>query len=1027
MATTADRLSLLLDTKTAIKGAINEKGVEVTDADPFSTYANKILEISGGSSGPDWKANPTAYMAIRKIGEDIGAYTYITEDTEALTYFQGTLPATEKSLLEEVHIAPYASTLPISTLANFLSSASALITLTGTENLTQLNSLGDGFLSFLPQLRTPVILPPNITTIGNNCMASMNYYAYPLEVPSTVTSIGNSFLSNCGRFNRSLVLPDSLTTIGISFMSNCTTFTQPLTIPASVQSIGTNFMNGASNFIGPLIVETPHSPTDTSSLSTYSTTASMYAVGITMDGEYADTWMANLPSRTASPYRNLISKNAQPGDYGVITYLDANDQPVEYGFKAEVEFAQLSRTSTSAPYTLNFGGTSVSSSRITAYKFGPKCTTVGDRFLYHADALQTLDFANAPITSIGNYFCSTMKSTLNAPVVFPSTLQTLGTYAFEQSLVNVPITLQGTNLTVGSRFLTSAAQFNSSLTIAEGVKSLGDYFLSYASVFNKPLTLPNSITSLGGQFLYSDTSFNSALSLPANLTAIGGSFMYGCTAFAQALTIPASVTSFGTYFMYNTNNFVGPLTAQTLSSPTDNGSLGTSSSTAVSYTTGITIDGAGSAIWGENLINRTSSPYRKLITAPMAFTPADGTPYSDDLELEPFSGGTYGRCSYIDSNGALRYYTLTSQNDIQPNGATNSTTPVVWKTLDNGETIGTANIVAWAWGTTQPSGYSNPFRYSPELRASYNFHKTSYTLVADYMFANCPKFDCDLQFPTALTKYGNHILSGCTSFNHPITFPAPTSSTVSVGQWFLGGATAFNSPVTFEGTTPVRVSTYFLHGCTSFDQPIIVPADNAGTLTPEGFLHGCSSFNSPVTFSSGITSVGPSFLYNCSAFNQPLTLPSSSSQVGANFLLGCSSFNQALSLPATITSIGDNFLLGCSSFNQFVTIPSSVTNIGSGFLGSCSSFNQPITLPATVTTPPASLLSNTRDMVSTVTLDTAPNSPANATCLSSTTVTDPSYVNGIPIAGTYAQEWMDALTNRSTGAYPRNLVLAETA
>ncbi len=50
MATIAEQLTSLANTKTAIKNAIVAKGVTVADDTPFSAYATKISEISGGSA-----------------------------------------------------------------------------------------------------------------------------------------------------------------------------------------------------------------------------------------------------------------------------------------------------------------------------------------------------------------------------------------------------------------------------------------------------------------------------------------------------------------------------------------------------------------------------------------------------------------------------------------------------------------------------------------------------------------------------------------------------------------------------------------------------------------------------------------------------------------------------------------------------------------------------------------------------------------------------------------------------------------
>lgn len=48
MGTISDKLTYLSDTKSAIRSAITDKGVPVTDSDSFRSYADKIKAISGG-------------------------------------------------------------------------------------------------------------------------------------------------------------------------------------------------------------------------------------------------------------------------------------------------------------------------------------------------------------------------------------------------------------------------------------------------------------------------------------------------------------------------------------------------------------------------------------------------------------------------------------------------------------------------------------------------------------------------------------------------------------------------------------------------------------------------------------------------------------------------------------------------------------------------------------------------------------------------------------------------------------------
>lgn len=51
MGTITDKLNKLAETKSAIKTAIVNKGVAVSDSDTFASYADKIASISGGGSG----------------------------------------------------------------------------------------------------------------------------------------------------------------------------------------------------------------------------------------------------------------------------------------------------------------------------------------------------------------------------------------------------------------------------------------------------------------------------------------------------------------------------------------------------------------------------------------------------------------------------------------------------------------------------------------------------------------------------------------------------------------------------------------------------------------------------------------------------------------------------------------------------------------------------------------------------------------------------------------------------------------
>ena len=61
MGTITDKLNKLAETKSAIKTAIVNKGVAVSDSDTFASYANKIASISGGGSAYEFDFTVLGY------------------------------------------------------------------------------------------------------------------------------------------------------------------------------------------------------------------------------------------------------------------------------------------------------------------------------------------------------------------------------------------------------------------------------------------------------------------------------------------------------------------------------------------------------------------------------------------------------------------------------------------------------------------------------------------------------------------------------------------------------------------------------------------------------------------------------------------------------------------------------------------------------------------------------------------------------------------------------------------------------
>lgn len=78
MATIAEQLTSLANTKAAIKQSIIDKGVQVADTDPFSAYPAKIGQISGGSA-PATKYGVSIDNLLGNVDEN-GVYVKPTEN-----------------------------------------------------------------------------------------------------------------------------------------------------------------------------------------------------------------------------------------------------------------------------------------------------------------------------------------------------------------------------------------------------------------------------------------------------------------------------------------------------------------------------------------------------------------------------------------------------------------------------------------------------------------------------------------------------------------------------------------------------------------------------------------------------------------------------------------------------------------------------------------------------------------------------------------------------------------------------------
>jgi hypothetical protein len=179
---------------------------------------------------------------------------------------------------------------------------------TGTLTLPSgLQSIGTYFMNN-SYINTPITIPAG-ATVGRYFLRGCPVFNSVVTIPEGFTDIPVDFLYNCQNFNQPITFPSTLSTIGLRFMQGCSSFNQNITLPPNLTSLGAQFLRNANAMCStinlgdlPSTVVTQNNGT----LSTTDSTAPMYTTGITLVGTYVADWMATLPNRSTSPYRNLI-------------------------------------------------------------------------------------------------------------------------------------------------------------------------------------------------------------------------------------------------------------------------------------------------------------------------------------------------------------------------------------------------------------------------------------------------------------------------------------------------------------------------------------------------------------------------------------------------------------------------------------------------------------------------------------------------------------------------------------------------
>ena len=208
---------------------------------------------------------------------------------------------------------------------------------------------------------------------------------------------------------------------------------------------------------------------------------------------------------------------------------------------------------------------------------------------------------------------------------------------------------------------------------------------------------------------------------------------------------------------------------------------------------------------------------------------------------------------------------------------------------------------------------------------------------------------------------------------------------------------------------------------------------NVPTSVPNYFLGYTPNLKHLSKMPSQYTTIGNNFLGGSGYVGEGFNIVGDYvTTIGTGFISGANQsaenrpqFNSPITL-TRVTSVGENFLSYNDVFNSSVDL-GVLQTIGNSFFTSLTAFDKDITVPSTLVIDRQYLafMAGLENMTHTITMDAALPAFTNNWWLTLNTNTGAAYSQGIKLAGTYAQDWKNALPNSTTSPY-RNLALASS-
>ena len=811
-----------------------------------------------------------------------------------------------------------------------------------------------------------LIIPSNITNIGESAFQGCSKLSGSLTIPNSVTSIGGGAFQRCSGFN-SLTIPSNVTTIGFQTFDGCSGFTGNLIIQNTVTSIGFMAFNGCSGFTGNLII--PNSvisigggafqgcsglngtltiPSSITRIegdvfnrcSNLSGTLTIPNT-VTSIGSGAFKGCSKFTGQLTLPDISILKTIGNEAFSGCIGFTGDLTIPSGVTIGMSAFYGCIGFTLLNIPSSLSIieNSTFENCSGFIFIRLPTTITSIGDRafqkcvkldIYYPSDAIIYKDtfidcksytpYSNNNASSSPFTYTDSNRTEINGLTlgtiyrgIFPpigARVTSIADNAFKDYTGIIgPLVIPSTVINIGQSAFQGCTGF-SSLTISSGVQNIKTNAFLNCTGFIRTLTIPTTVSNISDGSFQNCSGFIS-LNILSNLTVIGNNAFQGCTGFTGTLTIPSTVTLIGNNAFQGCTGFTGTLTIPNSVTHIGSGVFQDCTGfTSLTLSTRTIIIGSSAFEGCAGFIGTLTIPNSVTRIGDGAFQNCTGFT-SLTIPNSVTSIGVYAFKNCTGFTGALTI----------PNSVT---------TIGDGAFQGC-------------SGFNSFFNISSRILT-----------IGNDVFNGCTGFTGALTLPPNLTYIGDRAFQGCSGLaggrassmydlSDTGSLAIPNSVT-RIGVAAFEGCYGFRGPLLLSANL-TTIGDYAFRNCTGFTGSLIIP-NSVTTIGRNAFENNIAI--SLLSLPSNLTSIGDAAFRNCYRLSGALTIPNMVISIGEAAFLQCVAFT-SLRIPNSVTSIGDRAFQKCTGFTS-LTIPNSVTTIGSNTFEGCTGFTGTLKIPNSVIT-----------------------------------------------------------------------------